>query len=207
MDVAIKEFFALSLDGSALEEVAKEVAILKKLQLVSEIVKIIGVSVTESPCWVLMERMSFSLYQVIHNPDCSVLPWKLRARIGHQITKGLEAIHENNIIHRDLKSSNILLDRYYNAKITDFGFARVKSQSSSSLGLRGSKNKSFVWSAPETLTLTPLYTFASDVYSCGVVLWELGTRQIPFSTETVESKKIGKKKKDNLAKINDKIKK
>ena len=59
-----------------------------------------------------------------------ILDWKSRLRIAYDAARGLEYLHELNnppVIHRDFKTSNILLDAFYNAKVSDFGLARIGS--------------------------------------------------------------------------------
>jgi serine/threonine protein kinase len=66
-----------------------------------------------------------SLYNVHKNEG--PLPWSTRIKIAVDIASGLEYLHERKIIHRDVKSLNVLLDNDYNAKICDFGLSKVKT--------------------------------------------------------------------------------
>ncbi|KAF7048539.1 hypothetical protein CFC21_057291 [Triticum aestivum] len=119
-------------------------------------------------------------------PPPPVLPWRTRMRIAHDAAQGLEFLHETAnppVIYRDLKSSNILLDEGYNAKLSDFGLAKLatpitrngkggdaeeeKDGSSRVMGTYG-------YCAPEYVRKGHL-TVKSDVYSFGVVLLELIT--------------------------------
>ena len=79
------------------------------------------------------------------------------------------------VLHRDLKSANILLDDSYNAKITDFGLSRLKAQERSMTGNCGTVQ----WMAPEILA-NESYAEPADVYSYGIILWELLTRECPY---------------------------
>ncbi|XP_006348883.1 serine/threonine-protein kinase CDL1 [Solanum tuberosum] len=114
------------------------------------------------------------------NNCCPKLDWKTRLRIALEAAKGLEYLHEHvnpPIIHRDLKSSNILLDKNFHAKVSDFGLAKLGSDkagghvSTRVLGTQG-------YVAPE-YALTGHLTTKSDVYSYGVVLLELLTGRVP----------------------------
>ena len=108
------------------------------------------------------------------------LDWETRMRIALEAAKGLEYLHEQvspPVIHRDFKSSNILLDRNFHAKVSDFGLAKVGSDkagghvSTRVLGTQG-------YVAPE-YALTGHLTTKSDVYSYGIVLLELLTGRVP----------------------------
>ncbi|XP_058067518.1 probable receptor-like protein kinase At1g80640 [Magnolia sinica] len=114
-----------------------------------------------------------SLETQLHGPHHgSALSWHLRMKIALDAARGLEFLHERcnpPVIHRDLKSSNILLDSNFNAKISDFGLAvTVGSQNKSSIKLSGTLG----YVAPEYL-LDGKLTEKSDVYAFGVVLLEL----------------------------------
>ncbi|XP_061344207.1 probable serine/threonine-protein kinase PBL23 [Gastrolobium bilobum] len=108
------------------------------------------------------------------------LDWETRLRIALEAAKGLEYLHEHvspPVIHRDFKSSNILLDKKFHAKVSDFGLAKIGPDgagghvSTRVLGTQG-------YVAPE-YALTGHLTTKSDVYSYGVVLLELLTGRVP----------------------------
>ncbi|KAK8971340.1 Serine/threonine-protein kinase PBS1 [Platanthera guangdongensis] len=110
----------------------------------------------------------------------SKLDWETRMRMALEAARGLEYLHEHvnpPVIHRDFKSSNILLDKNFHAKVSDFGLAKFGSEkagghvSTRVLGTQG-------YVAPE-YALTGHLTTKSDVYSYGVVLLELLTGRVP----------------------------
>ncbi|KAL0443818.1 UNVERIFIED_CONTAM: Receptor-like cytoplasmic kinase [Sesamum latifolium] len=121
------------------------------------------------------------LYPITGNKTVSSnLNWETRLRIALEAAKGLEYLHEHispPVIHRDFKSSNILLDKNFHAKVSDFGLAKLGSEkagghvSTRVLGTQG-------YVAPE-YALTGHLTTKSDVYSYGVVLLELLTGRVP----------------------------
>lgn len=88
------------------------------------------------------------------------------------IARGLEYLHTGKptIIHRDCKSSNILITAKGTAKIADFGLAKVKQSTRSMVrSLVGTVN----WQAPELWTAHPKYNHKVDVFSCAMVYWEM----------------------------------
>ncbi|KAG6670509.1 hypothetical protein I3843_Q059800 [Carya illinoinensis] len=121
------------------------------------------------------------LYPVSSTSSISLkLDWETRLRIALEAAKGLEYLHEHvspPVIHRDFKSSNILLDKNFHAKVSDFGLAKLGSEkaggyvSTRVLGTQG-------YVAPE-YALTGHLTTKSDVYSYGIVLLELLTGRVP----------------------------
>ncbi|KAL8152152.1 hypothetical protein V2J09_009912 [Rumex salicifolius] len=118
------------------------------------------------------------------NAISSKLDWETRLSIALDAAKGLEYLHEHvnpPIIHRDFKSSNILLDKNFHAKVSDFGLAKIGPEkagghvSTRVLGTQG-------YVAPE-YALTGHLTTKSDVYSYGVVLLELLTGKVPVDAK------------------------
>ncbi|KAK9742195.1 hypothetical protein RND81_03G154500 [Saponaria officinalis] len=105
-------------------------------------------------------------------PRGSALTWHIRMKIALDIARGLEYLHEHcnpPVIHRDLKSSNILLDSEFNAKVSDFGLAITDGPNSKN-NMKLSGTMGYV--APEYL-LDGKLTDKSDIYAFGVVLLEL----------------------------------
>ncbi|KAK3256548.1 hypothetical protein CYMTET_34320 [Cymbomonas tetramitiformis] len=98
-----------------------------------------------------------------------------RLRVLHQTCTGMAFLHsfQPPILHRDLKSSNVLVDTGLRCKICDFGLSR--SQGSSMTNTLGTVQ----WSSPEMLRQEDV-TPASDVYSFGVLIWELLTHRVPY---------------------------
>ncbi|KAG1330270.1 Protein kinase superfamily protein [Cocos nucifera] len=121
----------------------------------------------------------------------SKLNWETRMRIALEAAKGLEYLHEHvapPVIHRDFKSSNILLDKDFHATVSDFGLAKLGSDkagghvSTRVLGTQG-------YVAPE-YALTGHLTTKSDVYSYGVVLLELLTGRVPVDMERPPEERV-----------------
>ncbi|XP_015915867.1 serine/threonine-protein kinase A-Raf isoform X2 [Parasteatoda tepidariorum] len=103
--------------------------------------------------------------------------------IARQTAQGMDYLHAKNIIHRDLKSNNIFLhEDLTTVKIGDFGLATVKTRWSGSQQFH-QPTGSILWMAPEVIRMKDLnpYSFQSDVYAFGIVLYELVAGQLPYS--------------------------
>lgn len=132
-----------------------------------------------------------NLWDTLHKGNV-VLDWPIRHQISLGVAQGLAYLHHDlmpPIIHRDIKSTNILLDVDYQPKVADFGIAKV-------LQARGSMDSTTTVIAGTYGYLAPEYAFSSkattkcDVYSFGVVLMELITGKKPVEAEYGESKNI-----------------
>ncbi|KAK3425676.1 hypothetical protein EUGRSUZ_F02182 [Eucalyptus grandis] len=132
-----------------------------------------------------------NLYEALHRGPLN-LDWPIRHQIALGIAQGLEYLHHDlptPIIHRDIKSTNILLDAHFQPKVADFGIAKV-------LQARGGKDSTSTVIAGTYGYLAPEYAYSSkattkcDVYSFGVVLLELITGKRPVEHEFGENKNI-----------------
>ena len=99
----------------------------------------------------------------------------LQHRIAHDVASGLGYLHSNRISHRDVKPCNVLLDGHINAKLCDFGV-------STRFGMERSAVGTLRYMAPEVVFGE--YTYKADVYSYGVLLWEVLHRAIPFGKQS-----------------------
>jgi serine/threonine protein kinase len=103
-----------------------------------------------------------------------------KIRIALDIAKGMSFLHESRIFHRDLKSGNVLIDSTGRGKIGDFGLSKLVDNSMTHVtGVTGS----VAWTAPEVLQ-EEVYRESADVYSFGVILWELLMNEIPWQNKT-----------------------
>ncbi|XP_019075483.1 uncharacterized protein LOC100256793 isoform X2 [Vitis vinifera] len=118
-----------------------------------------------------------SLFRLLQR-NTSRLDWRRRVHMALDIAQGMNYLHHFNppIIHRDLKSSNLLVDRNWTVKVGDFGLSRLKHETY--LTTKTGKGTP-QWMAPEVLRNEPSDE-KSDVYSYGVILWELATEKIPW---------------------------
>jgi len=118
-----------------------------------------------------------SLYRILHLRDLEI-PWDLRLRMAIDVSRGMNYLHLSSpiIIHRDLKSHNLLLDDNWRVKIGDFGLAKLLHTADSYSEMTSCGTPA--WTAPEVLR-NERYTESVDVYSFGILMWELVTRDEP----------------------------
>ena len=167
------------LTGDLLKEFKQEVRMMTKLSSSQRLVRLIGVCLPPDPVCLVMELMNRgNLFNLLHSEEN--LTWMTRLQIGIDVGRALEFLHSEKVIHRDVKSSNVMLDGQLRAKFGDFGISQVIH----TITAAATKGKTFEgtpqWSAPETFGLRPKFSFSTDVFSMGVVMWELRTRQIPY---------------------------
>ncbi|XP_040377563.1 proline-rich receptor-like protein kinase PERK4 [Oryza brachyantha] len=123
----------------------------------------------------------------LHGEGLPVMPWPTRLRIALGSAKGLAYLHEDcqpRIIHRDIKSANILLDDNFEAMVADFGLAKLTSDNSTHVSTR--VMGTFGYLAPEYASSGKL-TEKSDVFSYGVMLLELVTGRRPIDASHIHS--------------------
>ncbi len=181
--VAVKELLVQTITDAFIKTFRSEAEIMANCQHPNT-VRLFGVCLEEGKLALLMEYLDKgSLYGLLQNKDLP-LPWTLRYSIAADIGRGIAYLHSQKIIHRDLKSLNILIARDDTAKITDFGLAKIRLETSSKMTanqITGSPR----WMAPEQFTQAPA-SFATDIYSTGMILWEIAARKIPYSHATNE---------------------
>lgn len=107
------------------------------------------------------------------------LSFKESASIAIQVARGIEAAHNKNIIHRDIKPQNIIISTDGKVKVTDFGIAKATSSNTISSDVMGSVH----YASPE-LARNGFVDGRSDIYSLGIVMFEMVTGRVPFDGDT-----------------------
>ncbi len=145
------------------------------------IVSIYDVGVDGNLYYIVMELIQGKTLKEIIIKEKGPLPWKWSINVSIQIASALEMAHRNNIIHRDIKPHNIIITEDGVAKVTDFGIA--KAVSNSTITAFGTTIGSVHYFSPEHARGG--FTDAkSDLYSLGVVMYEMVTGRVPFDADT-----------------------
>ena len=173
MEVAIKKLKFKKLSGAKLETFQRELAILAVAEH-PRILKFIGATDTH-PFSIVTEWMpNGSLYHDLHKTH--KLDATQKTIVAFDIARAMQFLHTRQIIHRDLKSLNVLLDKDFLPRICDFGFSRIESKEEVMTKNVGTPH----WMAPELLMSSGGYGNKVDVYSYAIVLWEILTSQLPY---------------------------
>ncbi|XP_062233073.1 calcium/calmodulin-regulated receptor-like kinase 2 [Phragmites australis] len=169
--VAVKVLASDSRQGE--REFHTEVALLSRLHH-RNLVNLVGYCVEKGQRILIYEYMSNgSLARLLYGENKRSLSWQERLQIADDVSHGIEYLHEGAVppvIHRDLKSDNILLDHSMRAKVADFGLSKEEVYDGRKSGLKGT----YGYMDPDYMSTNKL-TKKSDVYSFGIILFELIT--------------------------------
>uniref|UniRef100_A0AAQ6A068 RAF proto-oncogene serine/threonine-protein kinase n=1 Tax=Amphiprion ocellaris TaxID=80972 RepID=A0AAQ6A068_AMPOC len=179
-DVAVKILKVTDPTPEQFQAFRNEVAVLRKTRHVN-ILLFMGYMTKDNLAIVTQWCEGSSLYKHIHVLETNFKMIQL-IDIARQTAQGMDYLHAKNIIHRDMKSNNIFLHEGLTVKIGDFGLATVKARWSGSHQVE-QPSGSILWMAPEVIRMQDNnpYSFQSDVYSYGIVLFELMTGELPYS--------------------------
>ncbi|XP_074591011.1 serine/threonine-protein kinase STY46-like isoform X2 [Curcuma longa] len=184
-DVAIKVLKPECVNIDMQREFAQEVFIMRKVRH-KNVVQFIGACTRPPKLCIVTEFMSGgSVYDYLHKQK-GIFKLPALLRVAIDISKGMNYLHQNNIIHRDLKAANLLMDENEVVKVADFGVARVKVES----GVMTAETGTYRWMAPEVIEHKP-YDHKADVFSFGIVLWELLTAKLPYEYLTPLQAAVG----------------
>ncbi|CAG9853774.1 unnamed protein product [Phyllotreta striolata] len=184
-------------------DLLSELQVMKMLEPHANVVRLLGCCTDKEPIFLIMEYISKGklqsylrnsraerYYNNMHGHSRSLTSRDLTS-FGYQVAKGMEFLSNNGIIHRDLAARNVLITEEHVCKVADFGFARdiianhiYERKSEGRLPIR--------WMAPESL-YDNIFTVKSDVWSFGVLIWEivtLGSTPYPGMSAVEVMKKV-----------------
>jgi len=142
--------------------------------------------------WLVMEKMDCSLTQYLENTRPAAVLFQTKMSILYDVSLGLQYLHAQGIIHRDLSSNNILLDKHLVAKIADLGVA--KALDSSHIKSASQAPGTTIFMPPEALSFKPRYGKPVDVFSFGCVTIHLMTHIWPIPKDEAYFDEVSRRK-------------
>lgn len=186
--VAVKRLNVAKFPDQAklLADLQSEAQILSQLRH-PNVVLYVGAATKQSNVCIVTEWCAMgSLHDVLHDHSISLSARKM-ATLAMGVAQGMNYLHNlpDKIIHRDLKSHNVLIDKDWNVKVADFGLSRVRKKAGEGKRVQRATQQAQgtpEWMAPEIMAPTPgkAETEKIDIYSFGVLLCEILTRALPF---------------------------
>jgi WD40 repeat protein len=186
-EVAIKQLHDKVISKDAIATFQAEAEIMTKLHS-PYLIRLFGCTLGNPKYSLVMEYMpNGSLYHALYVNQYN-LQWETRYKMIEQIAYGLKFLHEREILHRDMKSLNVLLDINFNVKLSDFGLSKMESKTDPTLS-NDNKVGTLAWMAPELFNKKPA-SKKSDIYSMGMTFFEIVARRIPFQNYVDDEKKL-----------------
>lgn len=180
-EVAVKKIPFNSLNEDLVQEMLNEARIMESIRH-PNVLSLMGCSPRPPEVCIIMEYMPRgSLFNILQDSRIP-LSWQLIQRMALDAARGMNFLHQHNpiIMHRDLKSHNLLVDEAWRIKVADFGLSRmIEEHVSATMTVCGTP----CWTAPEVLR-NQRYSTKADVYSFGICLWEFYTRSSPYAGMT-----------------------
>ncbi|XP_051119648.1 calcium/calmodulin-regulated receptor-like kinase 2 isoform X2 [Andrographis paniculata] len=198
-EVAVKVLASDSKQGE--KEFQTEVSLLARLHH-RNLVNLVGYCIDKGQYMLVYEYMrNGSLENLLYNDEERILSWEDRLQIVLDIAHGIEYLHDGAVppvIHRDLKSANILLNHSMRAKVADFGLSKEEAFDGRNSGLKGT----YGYIDPAYIS-TSYFTTKSDVYSFGIIIFELITAIHPHQNlmEYINLEHSIRKKREALLKL------
>lgn len=176
-DVAVKKIMEQDISDILLE-FRKEIRIMMRLRHPNVLLFMGAVIEPPNLCIVTQFLPRGSLYRILHKSDAKI-DATLRLKMAIDVARGMCYLHSFKppIIHRDLKSPNLLVDKDWTVKVSDFGLSRSRAKTLEPWSRAGTPE----WMAPEVLRNEPSNE-KCDVYSFGVILYELITGSEPWKS-------------------------
>lgn len=129
---------------------------------------------------IVMEFMERGSFQSLLNDLAGPPPWPLAFRLAHQVALGMNFLHSKNLVHQDLKPSNVLLNHDLNAKIADFGLCRISTSATCKRETGTENGGSYKYMPPEAFEVSYDPVRAYDLYSYGILLWVILAGKEPY---------------------------
>jgi tRNA A-37 threonylcarbamoyl transferase component Bud32 len=168
------------LQDKIMETFFSEVEVMSKLKH-EYITEFIGACFDEDLYCIVTELMSKgSVFDLLHQKRTR-LSWSRRIAMTNDAAKGMAYLHGLNVLHRDMKSMNLLVNNQWTVKIADFGLTRFKQHTQT---MMSSTRGTPAYMAPELLR-NQLVSEKIDVYAFGIVMSEIATRAIPFGDQNM----------------------
>ena len=149
------------------------------------IVNLLDVGIEGDTRYIVMEYIDGQTLKQMIQAEGSIHP-EVALRMTIRILAAVDHAHRNGIVHRDIKSQNILVDKEGRVKVADFGIARLKTAQASQLDQNGNALGSVHYLSPEQAR-GEIADEQSDLYSVGIVLYEMLTGTVPFDGDTAVS--------------------
>jgi serine/threonine protein kinase len=176
--VAVK-VVAISPDPKKATQARRELTMLTSLNH-PNIVHTFGECKITSSLGIVMEYVpNGNLLEYLNANKSASIDWAKHLDLAHQITAGVAYLHSRKIMHRDLKSLNVLIDAQGKPKLCDFGLAIIKGSSRSHI--TANQAGTCCWMAPELFAEHVQFRESSDVYALAMIFVELCTFDTPFS--------------------------
>ena len=175
IDVAVKLLFAQKLEEEDKVDFLRETSVMAQVSDLF-VLPFLGWTATQPYAIITQLAPNGSLFNALRGkPGSPEMTPTLKTKLMIGIAKGMLALHKKKIIHRDLKSLNVLLDERCFPKICDFGLSIIDSEVAMKTREIGTPH----WMAPELFETTD-YTNKVDVYAYGVLMWEILTESTPY---------------------------